>query len=86
MFSNVCPRPSALIYTEIPMIFCWHMFWVVPECSAKFEPNFSRLALVLNQKYHIFAIFVKFILCIPAKFGTDIARGKGHLVWESDIK
>ena len=37
-------------------------------------------------KNHIFALFSKSVLAIPTKRGRDIARSKGHLVFEYDLK
>ena len=71
------------------MIFYTHISWLVPECSAKFGPNYSifhETAAILIRKNHIFALFSHSILVIPMKLGRDIARGKGHLVCEFDLK
>ena len=78
--SNLCPRSSDLIITEIPMIFCRHIPWVALVCSAKYQPNCSRL------KHHIFALFSKSISVMRMKLGRDIAWGNGHLVREDGLK
>ena len=80
MFSNLCAGPSALNFVDIPMIFCAHIPWVVPDCSAKFGPNclrFGKMAVILNRKNYIFASFFQSTLVIAMKLGRDMARGKG---------
>ena len=37
-------------------------------------------------KNHIFALFSQSIFIIPTKLSKDIARGKGHLTCEFDLK
>ena len=83
VFSNLCSGPSALNFAEIPMIFCRHISWAVPECSAKFGLNCWRFQCAKND---IFAHFSNSILAIPMIIHRDIAGGKGHLVYEFDIK
>ena len=59
---DLCARSSALNFSEIPMIFYRRIPWVVPECSAKFQPNYSRfceMAAILNKKNNFFCNFLK---------------------------
>ena len=80
VFWNPCPGLSALNFAQIPMIFCRRIFWVVPECSAKFGHNcsiFCEIAAVLNLRYHIFPLFSQSVLVISAKISRNIVRGKG---------
>ena len=44
-----CPGTSTLNFAEILMIFCTHISWVVPECSAEFGPK-CEMAVILNRK------------------------------------
>ena len=67
--SNLFPRPSAFIFTEIQMIiFCRNVSWVVQERSAKYKPNCSRIhkmAAILNRKKpHFFPLFSQSVLVI----------------------
>ena len=81
--SNLCPGSSILNNTVIPIIFCRHIFWVVPECSAKYRPScwrFHKMAAIFN------ILFSTSILVIPSKVGRDISWGKRHLCWEYDLK
>ena len=41
---------------------------------------------VSGSELIFFALFSKSILVIPAKLGRDIARGKGHLVREIELR
>ena len=64
---------------------------VVPECSAKLcLIAQGEMVDILNKKNHIFALFYQSILVIPMKLGIlvipMIPRGKGHVVWEFDLK
>ena len=63
---DLCARPSSHHFEEIPMIFCRHISWVGPECSAKFGPNCSKLCemmAILNlKKSHLCSI-------LPVYFG-----------------
>ena len=43
------------------------------------------MVAILNFENHIFARFYKSMLVIPTKLGSNIARGKGHLVHEFDL-
>ena len=44
------------------------------------------MTAILNLKSNIFVLFSKFILLIATKRGSDIGRGKEHLVRKYDIK
>ena len=71
------------------MIICTHISWVVQECSANIGPNLLKIlemVAILNEKTPIFALYSQSILVIPMNLGRDIARGKGHLVCEYDLK
>ena len=55
--SDIAPS----IFAEIPMIFCTHVYWVVPECSAKFGPKCSRfheMAAIIYKKITLLHFFL----------------------------
>ena len=76
--SKICTEIFVLslqFFAEIPMIFCTHVSWLVPECSAKFRPKCSRflkMPAILHRKITLFALFSQSILVTPTKF--DLKR------------
>ena len=60
-------EPGALNFTEILMIYCRHIYWVVSKYSVKVGPNCSRfrkMTAILNRKKYIFPLFSQSIYII----------------------
>ena len=76
---NLCHGPSALIFTELLLIFCRNFSWVVLQCSAKFWPTclrFRKMAAIQNRKITFFHFSPNLPWLFQRNF-VDIARGKG---------
>ena len=74
---------SALIVTEIPIIFSWP--WYAVQSICHIAQNLAKWRPFCIKK-HIFALFSKSVWDISTKFGRDIAWGKWNLVQDYDLK